>query len=373
MSRIFISAGEISGDLHGGFLAREILRLAPDAELYGIGGEHMKAAGVTLTDDLTAKNSVGILESLPFIFDNLRSLRRAAKTLRELRPDMIVFVDNQGFNLSLAKESARLGIYSFYYFAPQFWMWGFKKPSSLKGRIDHILAVFTGERDFYLNSGIRVDYVGHPILQELGGVDKKSAAAALGLTEDDGRRVIGLLPGSRKQEFDNLFNLLITVSERLGENYLFLMPFASSAYYDEYSRRLPAHVRGYLRQGHDVIAASDLLIMSSGTATLEAAVMRTPMIITYRTSKLTEWIARLLVKIDHIGMPNILAGREIVPELIQERLTADNIVAAAEDMLESPSRYDIVKNELETFRNILKPENAVTRAAEIITERCANG
>ncbi len=373
MSRLFISAGEVSGDVHGAYLAEEILKRYPHMELYGIGGENMKAAGVTLTDDLTEKNSVGLLESLPFIWANIKALNKAARDIRRIKPSAVIFIDNQGFNLSLAKKCRRMGIYSFYYFAPQFWLWGFKKPSSLKGKIDYILATFRKEHLFYKGSGINVDYIGHPILEELRFGDISGLKKDLGLEPGDKRKIIGLLPGSRKQEFDRLFGIFLKTAELLKDKYLFLIPFATEGYYKRFNPLLPPYIKGVSRRGHDVMAVSDLLVMSSGTATLEAAVAETPMVITYKTSKLTEWVARLVVKINHIGMPNILAEKEIVPELIQEDLTADNIISRITEILETEGQYDKVVQELRKIKESLKPENAVSRAAEIIGERISNG
>jgi len=372
MTKIFLSAGEISGDLHGAFLARELKAVMPGAEICGIGGERMREAGVTLIDDLTEKSSVGLLEGLPHLRGNLSALKRARLFMTSWSPCCVIFIDNQGFNLSLAKTVKKKGIYSFYYFAPQYWLWGFKKASSLEKKVDHILAVFRGEHDFYRGTQLNVDYIGHPILDEFPAVKKKEARRRLGL-EPSEKPLIGLFPGSRSQEFKTLFPLFLRASEELKESYDLVLPFASNRYYEKYANQVPDHIKPVNRQSHDVMQAADLLILSSGTATLEAAVAETPMIITYKVSLLTEIIARLLVKVSFVGMPNIIAGQRIVPELLQRDLTCRRLCLTVKDIMDDSAHLEAIKKDLREVKETLKPEGAVRKAALLIKERCSHG
>src|SRR6056297_327158 len=164
---IFLSAGEISGDIHGAFLAQKIFSLNENVTLTGIGGEKMEEAGVNIIEDLTDKNSVGILEGIPFIYENLKSLYKVKKYLKNNPPDKIVFIDNQGFNLKLAKYVKKLSIPTFYYFAPQLWLWGKKDKNKMTKNLDFILATFKKEYEYYKDADVSVKYIGHPLLDEL--------------------------------------------------------------------------------------------------------------------------------------------------------------------------------------------------------------
>ena len=365
MVKIFLSAGEVSGDLHGAFLAKKLKELIPDLYLYGLGGERMRSAGVEIYDDLTAKNSVGILESLPFLFSNLKALKKTVALLKKERPDVVVFIDNQGFNLQLAKTTKKLGIYSFYYFAPQLWLWGKKKKEDIVKHLDHILATFRNEYDFYKDSGINIDYIGHPLLEEIGDISFSE------LNKD--KKEIALLPGSREQEFKVLLPLFIETAKRLKDKYKFLMPFASDYFFKKYGKDVPDFIEVSVKNGHEVMRRADLLLLSSGTATLEGAIFEKPMIITYRISSLSAWIVKKVVKISHVGMPNILAEKEIVPELLQENLNLENIIENIDAILEDEKRYNSIKKELKKVKEILKPYGAVTKAAKLIETRCENG
>lgn len=372
MGKIFLSAGEISGDLHGAFLARALYEEIPGIQLCGIGGERMKAAGVTLIDDLTEKSSVGILEGLPHLRENLSSLKKARRFVRKWQPDCVVFIDNQGFNLNLAGTVKKEGITSFYYFAPQYWLWGLKKASSLENKLDHILAVFRQEDAFYKGTSLSVDYIGHPILDEMPLLGKGEARRLLGLSSSYDKPLIGLLPGSRSQEFRTLFPLFLKTAEALKGEFDFIMPFASSSFYERFAPETPSFIKTVKKEGTVVMQAADLLILSSGTATLEAAVAGTPMIITYKVSLLTEIVARLLVKVSYVGMPNIIAGKGIVPELLQRDLTQPKLTAMVKKILDDKTGYQRIKRELSQVKASLEPAGAVRRAARLIKERCCH-
>lgn len=367
--KIFLSAGEVSGDIHGAYLAEKLYQNSDNIELIGIGGENMKKSGVKILDDLTKKNSVGIIEGIPHLFGNFLSLLKAKKVIKKINPDIVVFIDNQGFNLNLSKTVKKQGIYSFYYFAPQLWLWGKKKKSKITKNIDHILATFKKEYKFYKHADINIDYIGHPLLEELK-VNQKKEKAFERLNINPQKKVIGLFPGSRKQEFKKLFPKFLEVAKRLKNKYLFLMPFSSSYYYDKYNEKTPNFIKTFKNKSQEILKASDLVLMSSGTATLEAAIYETPMIITYKVSKITEIIAKQLVKIDYIGMPNILLEEEVVPELIQKDFKVDKIIETIEKFMNNNFYYEETIKKLKRVKKMLNPKNAVQKAAKIIIERC---
>ena len=190
---------------------------------------------------------------------------------------------------------------------------------------------------------------------------------------DDGKRLIGLLPGSRTQELSTLLPVFLAVAEHYKDKYHFVIPFATKKIADQYKTQIPNYIHIMQGRSHEIMAAADLLIMSSGTATLEAALFNTPMIITYKVSKLTEWIARRIVKINHIGMPNILLDKEVCPELIQDAMTSENIILTIESIFNEYGRYEAIINDLAAVRALLEPNGAITRAAALIQARCTDG
>jgi len=368
--KIFLSAGEVSGDVHGGYLADKLFEYEKDITIHGIGGENMKKAGVKIIDDLTKKNSVGIVEGIPYFFSNLISLFHAKRYLKKKEFDAVVFIDNKGFNLNLAKTTSKENIKSFYYFAPQLWLWGTKKPEKIVKNLDHILATFKREYEFYKSSNIKIDYIGHPLLEELeNNYSKKQIIDDLKIDED-GKKIISLFPGSRNQEFKKLFPKYLKIAERLKNQYRFVIPFASRYFFDKYSEAVPGYINIFLNNSHKIMKISDLIILSSGTATLEAAIYEKPMIITYKVSKITEWIARKIVKINHIGMPNILMNEEIVPELIQEDFTVEKVISYINKFFNDRKYYNSTMDNLSKLKKRLKPDKAVSNAAKIILERC---
>lgn len=372
--RIFLSAGEVSGDIHGAYLAEALRKILPDVELHGIGGEAMKKVGVLTVSDLTSKNTVGFIEGIRYLPHHIRALHAAARYIRRWQPDCVVFIDNQGFNMELAKKIRSSRIMTFYYFAPQLWLWGSSNAKKIEKNIDYILATFQKEFEFYHNTtSLTVDYIGHPLLEEVAQTADYEVLRKEFDVGHNNRFVVGLLPGSRTQELSNLLPEFLKVAELFKDRYDFILPFATERIARHYSPMIPEYIRTQQGRSHDVMACADILIMASGTATLEASLFTTPMIITYKISKITEWIARKIVKISFIGMPNILMDREICPELIQDAMNANTIADTLHDILENTERYNIMRTELAEVRALLEPNGAVTRAAQLIKERCTNG
>ncbi|TYB31878.1 MAG: lipid-A-disaccharide synthase [Candidatus Mcinerneyibacterium aminivorans] len=365
MKKIFLSAGEISGDVHGAYLAKELLSKKEEIKLAGVGGENMSRAGVKIIKDLTDKNSVGLLEGIPFIYENIKSLYQVKKFLKKNPPDKIVLIDNQGFNLKLAKFAKKLDIPTFYYFAPQLWLWGKKKKNKMVENLDYILATFRKEYDFYKDADVRVEYIGHPLLDELKH-EKTLEDIKIDLNVKNDKIKIALLPGSRDQELKKLLPKYVEVAKKLKNKYIFLMPFSSEYFYNKYSSRVPDFVKTFVNKSNDIMKISDIIVLSSGTATLEAAIYEKPMIITYKISKLSAWVARKLIKVNYVGMPNILENEEIVPELLQDDFTVENIIEWINRFAEDRNFYKKTKDKLKAIKNKLKPEGAIKKAADII-------
>lgn len=370
MPRILIVTGEASGDLHGANLATAIRMLRPDAELLGVGGGKMKAAGVRLVQGIERLDAMGLV--------GLAQLRAAVRTycalvrfLRENPLDAVVFIDNPGLNLRLARAAKKVGHRVFYYIAPQIWAWHGSRIHLIARVVDHMIVILPFEKEFYRQAGVRCDFVGHPLLDAVApSYDRAELRKRFGV--ERATRVIGLLPGSREKEVRSLLPMMLDAAARLvreDPQVQFLVAQASSistGLIEELSAGAKVKVRTLPDQANEVMAASDLLLVASGTATLQAAVIGTPMVLVYRTSWLTYWIVRWLITVDCIGLVNIVAGRRIIPELIQQEATAQRLAEEATRLLRDQSAYSEMCAALRAVREQLGEPGASRRAAAAI-------
>ncbi|MER3425506.1 MAG: lipid-A-disaccharide synthase, partial [Nitrospiraceae bacterium] len=333
MPRILIVTGEASGDLHGANLARELRSLRPDAELLGVGGAKMQAAGVRLLDGIERLDVIGMvgLAQLRAAIHNYKVLSRF---LRETPLDTVVFIDHPGLNLRLARMAKRAGHHVVYYIAPQVWAWHPGRMKLISKVVDRMIVILPFEKALFSQAGVPCDFVGHPLLDHVAPVyDRLELRKRFGL--DVNAPVLGLLPGSREREVRSLLPTMLQAAQRLEHTYpsLQVIVAQASSIRDELLEELMAgkdmKVRIVKDHPNEVMAAADLLVVASGTATLQAAVVGTPMVIIYRVSSLTYWLGRWLIKIKWIGLANIIAGRTIVPELIQHDLTPERLTAEA--------------------------------------------
>ncbi len=371
MSRtLFILAAESSGDLHGASLARAIRRRDPDATLFGFGGAHMAEAGVEVVCDLTAHAAVGISEAIRSIGAFRRGLRQAVELLEHRRPDAVVLIDSPELNLRLARVAHERGIPVVYYIGPQVWAWRRGRVKTIARTVDKLLVILPFEPAFYAQHGVEATFVGHPLVDTLeeyrqarlaaGSTLERRAAflatlaqSAHGPSADAPRPaphrqnppppscspqmpIIGILPGSRRREIGRLLPILLEAARRIDRNLegvTIVAAPAPSVLPEQYEKwqTLSRH-RIHLAPGrtYELMAAADLLLVASGTATLEAGIIGTPMIVTYKVSPLTWLIARALVRgIRYCSLVNLIAERELVPELLQGRCTPGRIARQA--------------------------------------------
>jgi len=330
MSTILIVAGEASGDTLGAGLVKEFLKLKPDSEFIGLGGDKMSDAGVTLRYHINKLAFLGFWE----VVKNIRFIRGVEKDLLEqvdsFNPDMAVLIDYPGFNLRLASKLRKRGIKIFYYISPQIWAWGARRIGKIKKHVDMMATIFEFEKDIYERANVPVEWVGHPLLDEIKtSVGKKEFYKANRLSSDD--IPIGLFPGSRIQEVSRLLPemlralMLMSIGRRKVKGVIGVAPGLDKTVYSEIIEQSGVNVRIHNGSNYDLMAQAKLNLVCSGTATLECAVIGTPMLVLYKTSPLTYHIARKLIKIPHIGMVNVVAGERIVPELIQHNCTAEKI------------------------------------------------
>ena len=370
---IMMSAGEASGDLHGATVCRALKRLDPHLRIVGMGGSRMKAEGMEVLVDPTAHAGVGTSEVLGRIPSLFRAYRLLVRTLRRDRPQALVVIDFPEFNLRLARQARRARVPVVYFMPPQLWAWRSGRIRQVASRVTQVIAAFPFERDLYEKAGIHVEYVGHPLLDAVPlALDKADARERLGI--EASRIVVGLLPGSRREEVENLLPPMLEAATRLAGSdgkrtfVLGLAPTVSRTTIDEFIERVAAAPPVSVVEGltHEVMAAADVLLVASGTATLEAALLGTPMVVCYRVSRLTEVVGRLLKQIPWISLPNIVARRTVVPEILQADVTGARLAVEAELLLQDAPFATAQRASFKDLRERLGEPGVGERAARII-------
>jgi lipid-A-disaccharide synthase len=364
---LFLSAGEVSGDMHGAHLARALKAMRPDVRLVGVGGPHMASAGVEILADVIAHSAVGLTENLPHVMPVMKAFKQAKATLADLRPDAVVLIDYQGANMDLAKFARKLGLKTVYYITPQEWLWGFKRgPAQVAAGVDHLLCVFAREAEVYRAAGGRVTYVGHPLIDILAN-DPLPAYPVEG-----DRPVIALLPGSRPQEVRALLPVFLGAADKILQalpETRVLLPVASGHLRDEVLARVAESglpitvVEG---QAQSVLRAADVAVAASGTVTLEAAILGVPCVAAYQVSKLTAFLARRLLKVRHVTLPNIVAGKDVIPELLQENANPEALSRTVLRLLGDAHARAAMKRDMAEVRDMLGAPGAIARAAAAI-------
>ena len=374
MPRILIVTGEASGDLHGANLARAIRQLDPKAELVGIGGTAMRAADVTLVPSVPHVDIVGLtgLSALHAILHRIRAVRRV---LKHEYWDLVVLIDNPGFNLHFARVAKAAGRRVLYYIAPQIWAWHPRRIKWIQRRVDRVVVILPFEPPIYQRAGVPCTFVGHPLLDAVASsYDRQALRRKFAL--EDSAPVIGLLPGSRVAEVRMLLPVLLETVGKLAAvepKTRFLLAQASSiddSLLRDLMKQSPVPIRVAHDQASEVMAASDLLLIASGTATLQAAIVGTPMVLLYKTTWLTYFLARWLIRVKWIGLVNLVANRTIVPEFIQQNATPDRVFQEVRRLFGDSQAYNEMKLGLKEVRRSLGQPGASQRAAEAVLAAC---
>ena len=371
--RILLVAGEASGDLHGADLLRYLRQRVPNLQVFGIGGARLRGAGMTTIVDAGDVAAVGAVEAVGGLRTLLRAYRTLARSLRTNPPDLCVLIDFPEFNLRLARLAKRVGVPILYYIAPQVWAWRSGRVRKIARRVDRLAVVFPFEPALYAEELPGVEFVGHPLLDRVEVTrGREETLRRHGL--DPARRTVLLMPGSRPKEIDYLLPPLLEAQRILAArgDCQFALPLAHTVSREFLEARLGAAGRPVAvipEDTYNLIAAADVALVTSGTATLECALLECPMVILYRMSAVTFALARLLVRgVRHVGMPNIVAGREVVPELLQREATGDRIAAEAAAILDDPVRREAMIQDLREVRRKLGRGGAAGRAADIAAE-----
>jgi len=330
----------------------------------------MRAEGVQLTTDLTHLAVVGFVEVVKNLGNYYKTLRKIIRAIEAEKPRAVVLIDYPGFNLRLAAELKKRRIPVIYYISPQVWAWRKGRVKKIAQRVEKMICLFEFEVPLYEKEGLAVRWVGHPFL-DVVQPERSPAEARRHFGLEEGVRTIGLLPGSRAQEIEHHLPILLA-SARLITKALGPCQFPVSFANGQDSKRLTKHlgsatkVRCIPVEGnfYDLVNCCDLVLMSSGSATLMTAILGTPMVVIYHVGGLTAWIARRFIRIPHIALANIVAGRAVVPELLQENATPDRIALTAQRLLENPERLQEMRKALRGVRNRLGERGAARRAAQ---------
>ncbi len=375
-TEIMIIAGETSGDIHGGRLCRELKQLDPEIRLFGMGGERMAAAGVELVQEIEKTGVVGFWEVYKDIGRYRKIFHHLVRVLEDRRPRAVILIDYPGFNLRFARRAHQRGVKVIYYISPQLWAWGKRRVKKVRRFVDRMIVIFRFEKEFYRRQGVEAVWVGHPLAASLDrSPDRESARKILKTT---GTPVIGLLPGSRKSEIARILPVLLQTAGRISRDFPeaeFLLPAAAAGLrppINDCLRASPVRVRTEEGLTREILAGADLLLAASGTVTLEAALFATPLIIIYRLSFFTWLFIRMMIRIPHIGLVNIVAGKEIVPEFIQYRARPDRIAREAKKILSRPEIRERMTQELAGVGRALGEPGSSRRAARACLEAVAD-
>jgi len=370
--KILMVAGEVSGDLHGALLIEAIHRIDPKIQFFGIGGERLKKRGMNLLYPSQSLSVVGITEVFFKIRSILKALRRLKRSLDQERPDLAILIDFPDFNLRVAKMAHRRGIPVLYYISPQVWAWRPGRVKSIARLVKKMLVFFPFEVPLYEAAGVDVEWVGHPLLDLVKpSLSKGEALRRFDL--DPRLKTIGLLPGSRIHEVRRLLPPMIDSIHLLRKeipDLQFIIPLApgiSKETLSPWMKNISAPVKVAEGWTYDVMNVSDLLITASGTATLEAMILGKPMVIVYKVSWADYWVGRLMIQVDHIGLANLVAGKEVAPELIQKEVTPERIAEEALRILRDPILNRHITESMAEGRQKLGESGSVQRAAHIVT------
>ncbi len=373
MGRVMIFAGEASGDMYGGLLAGALKEGNAGIQISGIGGDAMAEAGVELTCHIRELSVMGIWEVLRDYRRLKKILETAKDALRECKPDGLILIDFYKFNIELAREARKLGIPVVYYVAPKVWAWGEGRIKEIKLLVDKVLAIFPFEEEFYRTRGVSASYVGNPLMELLARTDPEPLRAELELTGEE--TVISLLPGSRSSEIKALLPCFLEaarlLSAEMDSKVRILVPRAHTISEDLVKQMAnDADIGATVLEGRsrEALALSDLALVASGTATLETFLLGVPQVVAYRLARPTYHIAKRLFKLPRFSLPNIVADREVVPELLQDEVTPERIAATALALVGDEKAKRAYLEAGEQMRKVLKGEEASRLAARQCAE-----
>ncbi len=365
--RYYIIAGEASGDLHGSALMKALGRLDPDADFRFWGGDLMQEAGGTLVRHIRKTSFMGfweVLKNLGSIYEGIRFCKR---DIASYQPDALILIDYPGFNLRMARYAKNLDIRVFYYISPKVWAWNSSRVETIRKYVDHMLTIFPFETGFYERFGYRVDYVGNPLMDAIENRPFREEQFDEFTQRNNlaGKPVIAILAGSRIQEIEKSLPLMLSVTGKFP-GYQFIIAGAPSIAPEVYLKHTKNQVRILFSQTYALLRHSAAAMVVSGTATLEAALLDVPLVVCYRGSFLSYHIARRFIRVRYISLVNLIAGREIVRELIQNDFNSANLANELDKILNDSQARKNMKNEFIHLRQLVGGPGASRKAAEKI-------
>lgn len=370
-ARVMIVAGEASGDIYGADLAREAYKIDPAITFFGIGGARMREAGVETLVDSSEMAVVGVVEVIKHFDVIATAFNKLKKILFSNPPSLLILIDYPGFNLRLAKVAKKAGVKVLYYISPQIWAWRQGRVKKIARLVDHMAVILPFEAPFYEKAGVPVSFVGHPMLDMVNvTLERDQAAASFEL--DPSCKIVGLFPGSRRNEIERLLPVIVQSAQLLKQRFpeiQFILPLASTLKEEDILPQLQSagiSVTVTRERIHDMIRACDAVISVSGTVTLEIALVGTPMVIIYKLSPLTYQLAKRLIKVDAIGLCNIVAGEIAVQELIQDDANPSAIASEISDILGDADYSSSIRTKLATVRQKLGKGGASVNVAALI-------
>jgi lipid-A-disaccharide synthase len=391
MKTVMIIAGESSGELYGSLLAQALKNRYPDLHILGVGGEKMQMAGVGLVSGIAG--AFGLTELFSALKDLKAAFRKTTEAIKKFMPAVVVLIDYPDFNLKVAEFAKSLGIKILYYVSPQVWAWRKNRVKKIAHLVDRMAVVLPFEAGIYRKAGVPCEFVGHPIIEEietvLQSINPPSPPFAKGEVIDSKLRasfktslglnahlpLLSLLPGSRPHELKRLLPLIIEVimqCKKEFRDYQFCIPLAPNTDEGKYSRFIDALEQegAVIKKGESirVLTASDIAVIASGTATLQAAFLEVPMVVIYKLSFSSYLLGRLLVDVQHISLVNILSGRGVVPELLQQKASPENVIGEMRKLMEDGSYRESMVESFRSIREPFKDLRASRKVAEIVGE-----
>lgn len=368
---IMIIAPDPSGDFYGANLAREIKRIR-DIEIIGLGGEFMKKEGVNTRLDITALSGIGVFEVFSKVSSVIKVYRDIKGLLKEVKPGCLVLINSPELNMRIARVGKRLRIPVVYWIPPQVFAWRRGRTKKVVRSVDAVIPIIPNDFEIYREVSSSCFFFGHPLIDLVStNLEREDACKRFGV--DGNKRIIGLLPGSRKWEIETLLPVMLLAAEKIRSSFKdaqFIIPLAKAIPKDSVTDLIEkgTSVSIVSDNTYEVIKICSILIIASGTATLEASILGVPMVIVYKLHPLSFPLAKLLIKVRWIGLPNIILGREVVPELIQKHANKDNIADAIISLLNNQERLDKIKKDLGIVRNRLGENGVIKKTAEKILE-----
>jgi lipid-A-disaccharide synthase len=371
---VMIVAGEASGDLHGSRLVRSLKSLRPELQICGMGGQEMAAAGMELVCDISKLAVMGIAEVVSRLWDIRKAMRILEQRWQQQLPDLLILIDYPGFNLLLAAKAKKLDIPVMYYISPKVWAWGRGRIKKIRRLVDRMAVILPFEQDFYRKYGMEVEFVGNPLLDSV----KKDIAKDQFFKKHDidpGNTVVGILPGSRKQEIVKMLPVFLSAAKRLQQKerkivfLLALAPGLSRAdLVDNGLRDVDLDIRVVAEGRYDLMASCDVVMAASGTVTLELAILNVPMVVAYRLAPFTFFFGHLLVKVPFFSLVNLVAGKKVVVELLQQDASPEKISEELQRLLDDQNAYMDMKKRLKQITEQLGRPGASTRTARLALE-----